>query len=584
MYYLNKFANQADYDEFVEDNGGLEYHNVSIVGDNDPSYDEYYNMPLTFQIIGEEDWEEGDTYEIRLAFDGLDSSFQKNVLYRINDGEWEPGRFGQTTIDELNPGDTVQFQGLSYGAYGRSSFDCDFFECSTYFNLFGNLDSLIPSDGGFYSYHFAYLFYECEGLISAKNLILPRTALSEHCYENMFRGCIHLIEAPNLPATSLNNHCYNGMFRDCISLTEAPELPATSLNYSCYSSMFMGCRNLTVAPILLAATLPNYCYQGMFSGCTKLNYIKCLACDISAIQCTQNWLGNVNETGVFEKCDGVNWGSGQSGIPYGWVTKNIRVLTMWIDDYPDPYNTEYTEEKYGYSSFDDYLDDYMEDPESFQSNRFYYTNATVTYNNVTYYAWYCDELDIYYLTNTINYNTLYNLSTEANHSNRNCPVYAALWGDLDEEPYVKDYYDPEHILAKIENNGNGNLTMWIDDFPSVVHEMFGFETYDEYFDYLFANNPGGSYNGANKYVYVGETLQYDGAEYFLWRCVGDSSSDETANLLTSTIDLDTLYDMSIEDDYSNRNCPVYTFLTPDMNTSPYQPNYDDDNYILLKVE
>jgi hypothetical protein len=43
----------------------------------------------------------------------------------------------------------------------------------------------------------------------------------------------------------MNTHCYDNMFRDCTSLTQAPELPATTLASSCYTQMFYKCTALT---------------------------------------------------------------------------------------------------------------------------------------------------------------------------------------------------------------------------------------------------------------------------------------------------------------------------------------------------
>ena len=118
---------------------------------------------------------------------------------------------------------------------------------------------------------FTYLFRYVNGLLSAENLILP--------------------------ATILSNYCYDGMFQSCTSLIKAPELPAT--------------------------TLANSCYRQMFYGCSSLNYIKCLATDISATSCTYNWVDLVASAGTFVKNPNMSsWTSGQDGIPTGWTVQN----------------------------------------------------------------------------------------------------------------------------------------------------------------------------------------------------------------------------------------------------------------------
>ncbi|MDY5646157.1 MAG: hypothetical protein SPF22_04020 [Candidatus Onthovivens sp.] len=168
---------------------------------------------------------------------------------------------------------------------------------------------------------YSYMFAGCTKLTTAP--ALPATTLAETCYNSMFKGCTSLTTAPALPATTLAQSCYNSMFYGCTSLTTAPELPATTLADRCYNSMFDGCTSLTTAPELPATTLANYCYSSMFSRCTNLNYIKCLATDISASNCTSNWVYGVASTGTFVKASSMtSWRTGNSGIPTGWTVQN----------------------------------------------------------------------------------------------------------------------------------------------------------------------------------------------------------------------------------------------------------------------
>ena len=462
---------------------------------------------------------------------------------------------------------------------------------SVYANMFAGCTNLttapdLPATRLAY-YCYSNMFYNCTSLKTGP--ILPATTLADSCYFNMFGGCTSLITAPALPATTLASNCYNSMFSNCRNLKIAPALPARNLAVQCYSNMFNGCTSLEMAPELLATTLVNSCYYDMFAGCSKLNSIVCLVDDIQDISWFGNWVYHVSESGVFVKSASCDWPIGPNGIPSGWTIKEMGVapyMAMWIDDYPS--EEDFNAEFYGYSSFDDYLDDYMEDPETYGSNLFYYTDETVEYGGVTYYAWYSDDLDIYYLTNTINYSTLYNLSMQANHSNRNCPVYAMLWSDLDGDPYIKNYDDIYHVLVKVEDhrNNGGALEMWIDDFPTIFERFYnvgldGIETYTDYFNYLFSTNPGRTYAGANKYSYYGDTLDFDGNTYYVWRFSGNENVVKYA--LTSTVDFETLSGLSIEANYSNRNCPIYTFLESDMTQSPYVPEYDSEDFVLLKV-
>ena len=192
------------------------------------------------------------------------------------------------------------------------------------------------------------MFSDCTSLTTVPAQ-LPATTLESACYERMFSNCTSLTTAPMLPATTLYSCCYIEMFRNCTSLTNAPDLPATMLEYDCYEGMFSGCTSLTKAPDLPAAKLADYCYRGMFSGCTSLTKapdlpaaklqsksyyqmfygctslrsIKCLATNISASDCTADWLSGVSATGTFTKASSMeSWTEGASGIPTGWTVEN----------------------------------------------------------------------------------------------------------------------------------------------------------------------------------------------------------------------------------------------------------------------
>ena len=198
---------------------------------------------------------------------------------------------------------------------------------------------------------YSYMFYGCTSLVQAP--ALPATTLAKYCYSIMFEGCTSLTQAPELPATTLVDFCYYYMFRGCTGLTQAPTLPATTLAKSCYFSMFYGCTSLVQAPTLPATTLANSCYCSMFSGCTALtqapalpatklafdcyrimfrgctalNEVRVSATDISASDCTTDWLKDVSSTGDFWRNPNTSWTSGTSGIPNNWTRLNIA-------DYP----------------------------------------------------------------------------------------------------------------------------------------------------------------------------------------------------------------------------------------------------------
>ena len=167
----------------------------------------------------------------------------------------------------------------------------------------------------------SYMFQGCTSLIDASRIIMPMTFNDQYALRYMFAQCSSLTKAPALPATTLRGYCYQGMFESCSSLTEAPVLPATTLANYCYASMFSGCTSLVNAPVLPATTLANYCYYQMFSLCSHLNYIKCLATDISATNCTNGWTYNVAASGTFVKDKNMtDWLiDSANGIPVGWT-------------------------------------------------------------------------------------------------------------------------------------------------------------------------------------------------------------------------------------------------------------------------
>ena len=149
---------------------------------------------------------------------------------------------------------------------------------------------------------------------------LPATTLATKCYYYMFAYCYGLTSTPSLPATTLADHCYASMFSYCKNLITVPErLPAVNLKTSCYSNMFFNCNSLTSAPELPATTLVEGCYGYMFAFCSKLQYVKCLATNKSATDCTKDWLKDTSSSGTFVKKSGISWSSGSNGIPDGWT-------------------------------------------------------------------------------------------------------------------------------------------------------------------------------------------------------------------------------------------------------------------------
>lgn len=166
------------------------------------------------------------------------------------------------------------------------------------------------------------MFKECTSLTAVPSDLLPATTLFSNCYDQMFRDCTSLVIVPELPATTLVSNCYDQMFSSCTSLVTVPSnmLPATTLAIRCYTNMFNSCTSLVTSPELPATTLADYCYYDIFRDCTSLSAITCLATDISATNCTTNWVTGVAANGTFTKAASMSsWTEGDSGIPSGWT-------------------------------------------------------------------------------------------------------------------------------------------------------------------------------------------------------------------------------------------------------------------------
>ena len=212
-----------------------------------------------------------DYFTIEALGPGILSCYISNSIYYSLDNGNTWRTLSSSGDIHLNTGDKVLFKNNLINHYLSDVYST----CNI--NVYGNIMSLIYGDNFvgqsiiFARYQFANMFNINTNLKNASNLILPATTLTESCYKGMFSGCTSLITAPELPATILVDSCY----------------------------------------------------EEMFKGCTNLSYIKCLATDISATNCTYNWVNNVSSTGTFVKnASMTNWTTGISGIPSGWTVQN----------------------------------------------------------------------------------------------------------------------------------------------------------------------------------------------------------------------------------------------------------------------
>ena len=224
------------------------------------------------------------------------------IKYRVDGGKKVSANEAEIKIENAKK---VQLYGdnEAYGVF-ESDFIWTTIKCSSDCYIYGNIMSLIDS----YGYDTA------------------TTLTGDYTFMNLFNENMqiknHDAKALTLPATTLTKGCYYGMFQCCTQLTKAPELPAETLAEYCYYSMFVNCSSLTTAPELPAKILVNNCYSNMFE-CSSLNSVTCLATDISADNCTTDWLNGVAVGGIFYKAAGISEDDWRAkGVPSGWIVRN----------------------------------------------------------------------------------------------------------------------------------------------------------------------------------------------------------------------------------------------------------------------
>ena len=251
------------------------------VVENAGETDEYVTKPLTFEILSS-----GTIYWVANKGGFFASVYvPKTIEYSLDSGQtWTSitSASGSSAPSiSVSAGDTVQFRGnntqigsaVSMG-YASSTLSGD---TNLKFNAYGNVNSLLDKQN-------------FSGITSLS---------SGYTFPKLFLGDTGLISAEYL------------------------RLPAITLQQNCYEEMFSGCTSLTTGPVLPAPTLAAGCYNIMFGGCSNLNYIKCMATNISASNCTSGWVTGVSATGTFVKNSIMSsWTTGTNGIPAGWTVQN----------------------------------------------------------------------------------------------------------------------------------------------------------------------------------------------------------------------------------------------------------------------
>lgn len=184
----------------------------------------------------------------------------------------------------MSKGSKIMFRGnnrrMSRGSTYQSGHlsACTIFGCSKYFFAEGNIFSLLYNDD-----------------FADKKTFKQNDSLHDF-------GCLFLFQ------TKLQN-------------VDNLILPATAATQNCYIDMFNG-TNVTSSPVLPILVLAPDCYKRMFKGNTSIKRVVMLATNISASQCTKEWLYSAKSGGKFFKNSAATWTTtGVDGIPNGWAVE-----------------------------------------------------------------------------------------------------------------------------------------------------------------------------------------------------------------------------------------------------------------------
>lgn len=221
--------------------------------------------------------------DCELDFSNLKSSAVSKIKYSLN--ERDNWKILYDTIFVLNKGDVIYLQNVSDGYHKmnnenkvRTLFDVN----SGKINIGGDIRTIVYSEGmgrdllslKYYGYTYAFVgYFSGLPIVSASDLILPFTELSDSCYRRMFADCEYLEKSPKLPATTLGDYCYYSMFENCSALTQAPELPALKVSRYAYRNMFTDCDSLKIAPKISAKMIDIEGCDAMFYSCDSLTTV-----------------------------------------------------------------------------------------------------------------------------------------------------------------------------------------------------------------------------------------------------------------------------------------------------------------------
>lgn len=242
------------------------------------------------ELVWERESKIGSSFYIKavtdceLDFSNLKSSSVMKIKYSLN--ERDNWKTLYDTIFVLNKGDIIYLENVSNGYHNmnnKSNIRTLFGVNSGKINIGGDIRTIVFSKESvgrdilslkYYNYDYAFSgYFSGLPIVSARDLILPFTELSNYCYWKMFANCKYLEKSPKLPSTTLSQYCYYELFKNCTSLVEAPELPALKVPSYAYRSMFMSCDSIKITPKISAKVIGTGGCRTMFYSCDSLTTV-----------------------------------------------------------------------------------------------------------------------------------------------------------------------------------------------------------------------------------------------------------------------------------------------------------------------
>ena len=450
------------------------------------------------------------------------------------------------------------------------------------------------------------MFYGCRSLTAAPEL--PATTLVNGCYSYMFYGCSSLTTAPELPATTLVNGCYSYMFSGCARLNYIKALFTTAPSTT-YTQNWV--QNVAASGTFVKSTAAQWNVTGV-NGVPSGWTVETDAREALLSMWVDDYPGRVQMNYALEDPD--SSGANPYILTGNTVTYNGQTCYVWEDDLgagqpeflltsTNNYNTLRNQsiEVSGYGAqftslvaFTEgttttpyggndtkvpetklisitndggtlymYIDDFgpvptsadIADPETAGANYYEYYGDTMTYQYQQCYVWEDPYEESgqpkYILTTTAVYSTLLEQSMANSGLDTDFTAFVAALGSDSTVRYTKQSDWGEALqLIKVESPRTPLMGLWIDDYPEDSPgsgELDG-DPIEDVMDRAISN-PANS--GANFYVYYGDTMEFDGDDYYVWELekVGDQDATDYTNikyLLTSTDNISTLEDESME--------------------------------------